>query len=59
MAYCPQSTGAVERMGGTPKSQLGKLCQEAHLQWDQLLPMPLLRIRWLHEATFVDRALTL
>jgi hypothetical protein len=24
---------------------LGKLCQETHLQWDQLLPIALLRIR--------------
>jgi hypothetical protein len=24
---------------------LGKLCQETHLQWDQLLPTALLRIR--------------
>jgi hypothetical protein len=27
------------------KLQLGKLCQETHLQWDQLLPRALLRIR--------------
>jgi hypothetical protein len=27
------------------KLQLGKLCQETHLQWDQLLPTALLRIR--------------
>jgi hypothetical protein len=26
--------------------QLGKLCQETHLQWNQLLPIALVRIRW-------------
>jgi hypothetical protein len=45
MAYCPQSSGKVEHMNRTLKSQLGKLCQETHLQWDQLLPIELLRIR--------------
>jgi hypothetical protein len=32
-------------MNRTLKLQLGKLCQETHLQWDQLLPIALLRIR--------------
>jgi hypothetical protein len=45
MAYSPQSSGKVEPMSRTLKSQLGKLCQETHLQWDQLLPIALLRIR--------------
>jgi hypothetical protein len=45
MAYCPQSSGKVEHMNRTLKSQLGKLCQETNLQWDQLLPIELLRIR--------------
>jgi transposase InsO family protein len=45
MAYCPQSSGKVECVNRTLKLQLGKLCQETHLQWDQLLPIALLRIR--------------
>jgi transposase InsO family protein len=45
MAYHPQSSGKVECMNRTLKLQLGKLCQETHLQWDQLLPITLLRIR--------------
>jgi hypothetical protein len=45
MAYHLQSLGKVEHMNRTPKSQLGELCQETHLQWDQLLPLALLRIR--------------
>jgi hypothetical protein len=32
-------------MNRTLKVQLGKLCQETHLQWDQLLPIALLRLR--------------
>jgi hypothetical protein len=32
-------------MNRTLKLQLGKLCQETYLQWDQLLPIALLRIR--------------
>jgi transposase InsO family protein len=44
-AYHPQSSGKVEHMNRTLKLQLGKLCQEIHLQWDQLLPTSLLRIR--------------
>jgi hypothetical protein len=43
--YCPQSSGKVEQMNRTLKLQLGKLCQDTHLQWDQLLPIALLRIR--------------
>jgi hypothetical protein len=34
-AYHPQSSGKVEHMNRTLKLQLGKLCQETHLQWDQ------------------------
>jgi transposase InsO family protein len=45
MAYCPQSSGKVENMNRTLKLQLKKLCQRTHLQWDQLLPIALLRIR--------------
>jgi hypothetical protein len=45
MAYHSQSSGKVENMNRTLKLQLGKLCQEIHLQWDQLLPIVLLRIR--------------
>jgi hypothetical protein len=39
------SSGKVEYLNRTLKLQLGKLCQETHLQWDQLLPIALLRIR--------------
>jgi hypothetical protein len=35
----------VKHMNRTLKSKLRKLCQETHLQWDQLLPTALLRIR--------------
>jgi hypothetical protein len=35
MAYCPQSSGKVEYINRTLKLQLGRLCQETHLQWDQ------------------------
>jgi hypothetical protein len=34
----------IQHMNRTLKLQLGKLCQETHLQWDQLLPIALLRI---------------
>jgi transposase InsO family protein len=45
MAYHLQSSEKVEHMNRTLKSQLGKLCQETHLQWNQLLPIALFRIR--------------
>jgi hypothetical protein len=45
IAYCPQSSGKVEHMNRTLKLQLGIVRQETHLQWDQLLPIALLRIR--------------
>jgi transposase InsO family protein len=41
----PQSSGKAECMNRILKLQLGKLCQETYLQWDQLLPIALLRIR--------------
>jgi hypothetical protein len=44
-AYHPQSSGKLEHMKRTLKLKLGKLCQETHIQWDQLLPVALLRIR--------------
>jgi hypothetical protein len=34
MAYCSQCSGKVELMNRTLKLQIGKLCQETHLQWD-------------------------
>jgi hypothetical protein len=45
VTYCPQCSGKVECIKRTLTLQLEKLCQEAHLQWNQLLPIPLLRIR--------------
>jgi hypothetical protein len=45
MAFHPQSSGKVECMNRTLKLQLGKLLQETHLLWDQLLPIALLGIR--------------
>ena len=44
-AHRPQSSWKVERMNGTLKLRLSKLCQETHLHWDQVLPITLLRIR--------------
>jgi hypothetical protein len=44
-AHSPQSSGKVKRMNRTLKSQLGKLCQEIHVQRDRLPPIALLRIR--------------
>lgn len=41
----PQSSGQVERVNRTLKRQIGKICQEAKLQWPQALPIALLRIR--------------
>jgi hypothetical protein len=35
-----QSSGKGEHLNRTLKFQLGKLCQEPQLQWDQLLPGP-------------------
>lgn len=43
--YRPQSSGKVERMNYTLKTQLGKLCQETLMNWTQALPLALLRIR--------------
>jgi hypothetical protein len=45
----------VEHINRTLKFQLGKLCQETHLQWDQLLPIALLRIR---SSTVKQRSLS-
>jgi hypothetical protein len=44
-AYRLQNSRKVEHMNRTLKLQLGKLCQETHLKWVQLLPTVLLRIR--------------
>jgi hypothetical protein len=44
-AYHPQRSGKVKCMKRILKLQLGKLCQKTHLQWGQLLPIALLRIR--------------
>ena len=45
-AYWLQSSRKVEQMIRTLKLRLSKLCQETHFQWDQLLPIALLRIRF-------------
>jgi transposase InsO family protein len=44
-AFCLHSSGKVECINRTLKLQLGKLCQETHLQWDQLMPIALFKIR--------------
>ncbi|RLV63337.1 hypothetical protein DV515_00018375, partial [Chloebia gouldiae] len=41
----PQSSGQVERMNRTLKSQIKKICQEGKMQWPQALPLALLQIR--------------
>ncbi|RLV89415.1 hypothetical protein DV515_00014873 [Chloebia gouldiae] len=41
----PQSSGQVERMNQTLKSQIKKICQEGKIQWPQALPLAVLRIR--------------
>ncbi|KAK1213651.1 POK25 protein, partial [Pygoscelis papua] len=43
--YRPQSSGKVERMNYTLKTQLSKICQETSMNWTQALPLALLRIR--------------
>jgi transposase InsO family protein len=43
--YRPQSSGRVERINQTLKTQMNKLCQETHLTWEQVLPLVLLRVR--------------
>jgi hypothetical protein len=45
IAYHPQGSGKVKHINRTLKLQLKKLYQKIHLQWDQLLPITLLRIR--------------
>jgi transposase InsO family protein len=42
--YQPQSSGKVERIYRTLKTQMSKLHQETHLTWEQVLPV-LLRVR--------------
>ncbi|XP_043551082.1 uncharacterized protein LOC122552397 [Chiloscyllium plagiosum] len=41
----PQSSGRVERMNGTLKTQLTKLMLETKLPWPKCLPIALMRIR--------------
>lgn len=44
MVFRPQSSGKVECINRTLKTQLSKLT-EHYLHWDQLLPITLLRVR--------------
>ncbi|XP_063280479.1 protein NYNRIN-like [Prinia subflava] len=44
-SYRPQASGKVERMNGTLKTQIRKICQETSMTWVQVLPIALLRIR--------------
>lgn len=44
-AYCPESSGKSERVNRCLKSHLSKLCQETGLNWIDLLPLALFRIR--------------
>ncbi|KAM7164665.1 uncharacterized protein RBU57_008417 isoform 1-T4 [Macrochelys suwanniensis] len=41
----PQSSGGVERANREIKTLLGKLCQETHLKWPQVLPIVLFQLR--------------
>ena len=43
--YRPQASGKVERMNYTLKLQISKLCLETSMDWTQVLPLALLRIR--------------
>jgi hypothetical protein len=45
VAHHTQSSGKVEHINRILKSWLGKLCEESHLQGNQLLPIALLRVR--------------
>jgi transposase InsO family protein len=45
IVYHPQSSGKIERMNLTLKTQMSKLCQETHLTWEQVLPLVFLRVR--------------
>lgn len=40
-----QSSGKVERINQTLKRQIAKLCQETHMEWVEMLPITLMRIR--------------
>jgi transposase InsO family protein len=44
--YRSQSSGKVERINWTLKTQISKLCQETHLTREQVLPLVLLRVRY-------------
>jgi transposase InsO family protein len=44
-AYWPQSSGKVEKINWTLKTQMSKRCQKTHLTWKQVLPLVLLRVR--------------
>ncbi|XP_058038675.1 protein NYNRIN-like [Ahaetulla prasina] len=43
--YSPSSSGGTERANREVKTLLGKLCQETHLSWPQVLPIALFYIR--------------
>lgn len=43
--YRPQASGKVERINCTLKMQMSKLCRKTSMDWTQVLPLALLRIR--------------
>jgi transposase InsO family protein len=43
-AYWLQSSGKVEKVNLTLKTQMSKLCQETHLTWEQVLPLVSLKV---------------
>jgi transposase InsO family protein len=59
MAYHPHSSRKIECMNRVLKLQLGKLCQETHLQWDTYNITTYSTIKDYVKLHEVDRAFTL